>query len=98
MQATFTWSTITEDLTPTEAKERLTENEINEINLKIKTLILSKINNDVELISKIIDYILSKDKTAFFVGKNINDITGILGEIQGLYYLSKFLANSRIPK
>ena len=94
MQATFTWSTITEDLTPTEAKERLTENEINEINLKIKTLILSKINNDVELISKIIDYILSKDKTIFFVGKNINDITGILGEIQGLYYLSKFLGGN----
>ena len=91
IQATFTWSGITQDLTPTEARARLTEDEIIQINLQIKRLILSKINNDINLVSKIIDHILSKDNTVFFVGKNINDITGILGEIQGLYYLSKFL-------
>lgn len=94
MQTIFTWSGITENLTPTEAKERLTENEINEINRNIKTLILSKITNDKNLISEIIDHILSKDNTVFFVGKNINDITGILGEIQGLYYISKFLGGN----
>ena len=44
------------------------------------------------MINKIIDYILEeKNYYAFFVGRNENDITGLLGEIQGIYYLSKFL-------
>lgn len=91
MSAQFTWQGISENLTPTEAKERLSESEVNEINRKIKGLILSKVGSDQSLVSRIIDHVLSKDNYAFFVGKNINDITGLLGEIQGVYYLSKLL-------
>ena len=94
MRASFTWSAITEDLTPTEAKERLTESEIKNINNRMKGFILSKINDDKELVGKIIDHVISKNNTVFFVGKNTNDIIGILGEIQGLYYLSKFLGGN----
>ena len=55
---------------------------------------MSKINDDKELVGKIIDHVISKNDTVFFVGKNTNDIIGILGEIQGLYYLSKFLGGN----
>lgn len=90
----FTWFDVTEQLTQTEAQS-LDRNEVGEINKKIKELIISKVSSeDVQLISKIIDYILEKKNYyAFFVGRNENDITGLLGEIQGIYYLSKFLGN-----
>lgn len=94
MNFTFTWSGITDDLTATEAKERFTEVEIKNINNQMKELILSKVNDDKELVGKIIDHIISKNDTVFFVGKNTNDIIGTLGEIQGLYYLSKFLGGN----
>ena len=32
---------------------------------------------------------LKENKYLFFVGKNVNEITGILGELQGIYYLAK---------
>lgn len=90
----FTWFDATEQLTQTEAQS-LDKNEVDEINKKIKELIISKVDSkDVQLISKIIDYILEeKNYYAFFVGKNVNDITGLLGEIQGIYYFSKFFGN-----
>ncbi len=87
----FTWLGITESLTQTEAK-LLSIEEVNEINRQIKDLILNKVS-DQYLIGQIITYILTQDPYAFFVGKNINDITGILGEIQGIYYLAKFLGD-----
>ena len=88
----FNWYGITNKLTQLEAKEQLTLKEVYEINQKIKTLILSKVS-DQGLISQILDHILMKDPYAFFVGKNLNDITGLLGEVQGLYYLAKFLGD-----
>lgn len=87
----FTWFDATEQLTQSEAKS-LDENEVKEINKKIKDLIILKVDSeDTKLISEIIDHILHKNYYAFFVGRNENDITGLLGEIQGIYYLSKFL-------
>lgn len=93
MVGEFTWFDMTSQMTQTEARDRLTSAEVDEINRKIKNFILSKVNNDKTLISSIIDYVLSEqgNKYVFFVGKNEKDITGILGEIQGLYYISKFL-------
>ena len=88
----FNWYGITNKLTQLEAKEQLTLKEVYEINQKIKALILSKVS-DQGLISQILDHILMKDPYAFFVGKNLNDITGLLGEVQGLYYLAKFLGD-----
>ena len=87
----FTWLGITENLTQTEAK-LLSMEEVDEINRQIKDLILSKVS-DQYLVGQIISYVLTQDPYAFFVGKNINDITGILGEIQGIYYLAKFLGD-----
>lgn len=89
----FTWFDVTEQLTQSEAKS-LDENEVGEINKKIKNLIISKVDSeDANLISEIIDHVLHKNYYAFFVGRNENDITGLLGEIQGIYYLSKFLGS-----
>jgi hypothetical protein len=51
--------------------------------------IISKVPQDRELIRAIINHILREDPHVFFVGGNTKDITGLLGEISGLYYLSK---------
>lgn len=93
MRAEFSWDEITEQLTQEEARDRLYSDEINEINRKIKDLILSKVGEDKFLVSQIIDYVLSENRLVFFVGENYNDIIGLLGEIQGLYYISKFLGD-----
>ena len=89
----FTWKDLTEGLTQKEAASIKPDTRIDEINEKIRALIISKTSDPI-LINKIITHILSKNRFAFFVGKNLNDITGILGEIQGLYYLSKFLGGN----
>ena len=95
MTAVFSWLEETEQLTPTQAKELYAKNpeKINIANQRIKQEIINR-TNDPFLIGQIVDYVLSKDITAFFVGRNENDITGILGEIQGLYYLAKFLGGN----
>ena len=89
MAASFNWFDATKNLTQTEAR-KLDPKEIDMINSKIKQAILAQ-TSDKELIGNIVDHILgsSGNRFAFFVGKNVNDITGILGEIQGLYYMSK---------
>lgn len=89
----FTWFDATEQLTQTEAQS-LDRNEVGEINKKIKDLIISKVDSeDVQLITEIIEHVLDKNYYAFFVGRNEKDITGLLGEIQGIYYFSKFFDN-----
>lgn len=91
----FTWFDITNELTQTEAEERLSDDDIGEINRKIRDLIISKVD-DKDSIGLIIDDVLAKEKFAFFVGKNEKEITGLLGEIQGMYYLSKILGNTKV--
>jgi len=49
-------------------------------------------------IKKIIGHILVADPTAFFVGYNQHDITGLLGEIKAMYYLAQFLGIEEIGK
>ena len=89
----ITWKTETKGLKPTEAKELypVGSKELNEINVKMTNFIISRVPQDQSLIREIINYILSQEPYAFFVGGNTKDITGLLGEISGLYYLSKFL-------
>jgi hypothetical protein len=89
----ITWKTETKGLKPTEAKELypVGSKELNEINVKMTNFIISRAPQDQGLIREIINYILSQEPYAFFVGGNTKDITGLLGEISGLYYLSKFL-------
>lgn len=91
----FTWTGITSGLTETEAKDRgIKGEELKEINLKIKNLILSKVSSTHRtLLSNIIDMVINTTggEYSFFVGKNEKGITGILGEIQGLFYLAVLL-------
>lgn len=89
----ITWKTQTKGLKPTEARELypIGSKELDEINSRMTNFIISKVPQDQNLIREIINYILSQEPHAFFVGGNTKDITGLLGEISGLYYLSKFL-------
>ena len=89
----FTWKTGTRGLKYTEAKELYPKDseELNEINIKMTNFIVSKVPQDQQLIREIINHVLQEDPHVFFVGGNIKDITGLLGEIAGLYYLSKLL-------
>lgn len=90
MTASFNWFNTTQRMTQLEAQEleRTSPQTITKINQQIKDAILSQ-TGDRALLGNIIDHILAQNKFAFFVGVNTKDITGILGEIQGLYYLSK---------
>ena len=48
---------------------------------------------DKEILLKCIEEILNQKPLAFFVGGNIEGMTGILGEIQGFYFFRKLLNN-----
>jgi hypothetical protein len=65
----------------------LTEKEKNDINVKLKELILSQCKSitDRALLGKVIDYVLEQRSDALITGKSISLVEGILGEIQGLY-------------
>ena len=90
----YEWYEQTNGLSKSEAlKLNLSEKDINERNNKIINRILNYCGGEDRLIidNIIREKILTKDKYAFFVGENEKDITGILGEIQGLYYIYKLL-------
>lgn len=100
LQVDFTWFNAISNggnkpLSKTEAVN-LDDKIILEINNTIKNKILEYVGKDRDLISDIIDEILSTQdgKYAFFVGRNTNAIEGILGEIQGMYYIRKLLGTN----
>lgn len=72
--------------------KKITETQFDNINIKITDLICSQVK-DGELVRKYIKKMLDKDPYIFFVGKNINDITGILGEISAVTAVSELLEN-----
>lgn len=93
----YSWYENTQGLTKEQARERFRSGspELQNINNNILQRIGEYCGKDAELIKNIIrEKILSRDEYAFFVGQNSKDITGILGEIQGIYYLSKLLSSS----
>ena len=95
LKQTFSWSEATRGLTQKSVRDQLkagviTDREVDLINLKVTNAIVSKVKGDQQLIRAIINHILRENKYVFFVGRNTKDITGILGEISGLYYISKF--------
>lgn len=96
LTASFNWFDVTKHLTQTEAK-KMPPVEIIKINKEVKKAILAQ-TGDKQLMGNIVDHVLQNNQLAFFVGKNINDITGILGEIQGLYYLSKLFGGMNATK
>jgi hypothetical protein len=87
----FNWLEVTHNWTPTEAKKH--DKEVDEINDIIIEKIKELVPNDPQLIEDIIREMIlpEKGRYAFFKGENINDIVGICGEIQGVYYLTKLL-------
>lgn len=88
-QSITTWFDYTEKYTSKKAKNLDTTN----TNQNIKNMIISKNPQAQPLLEKVIDYVLQEQNTAFYVGKNEKEITGILGEIQAIYFLCK-LTNS----
>ena len=96
LTATFNWFSITDRKTQLDA-QKMTDQEVNNINTQIKNAIIFQ-TGDAQLIGNIIDHVLGQNRFAFFVGKNVKDITGVLGEIQGLYYLSKLFGGVNATK
>lgn len=87
------WFTITEGLKASET-ENFSEEKINEIREGLIEY-LKSIFNDSELESIIRE--VFQQKKSFLIGKNIIDgITGILGEIQGLYFVRKSLVPNNL--
>lgn len=81
-----TWFTFTEEKTASQIGKRAANNR----NVKIKDFILDHSGVSSQnryLLEKAIDHVLLTNPKAFFVGKNEKEITGILGEIQSLFYL-----------
>ena len=91
ISSVVTWKTGTEGLKPSEAKKLypVGSRELNLINMRMTNFIIQKTPQDQEMIRAIINHILQQEPYAFFVGDNEKDITGLLGEITGLYYISK---------
>lgn len=86
----FNWEFGTYGYTKAEAQQAFTPNSpiLENINTRMIQYITSHVSTHQEIVVDIIrNKILARDPYAFFVGKNLNEITGLLGEIQGLYYL-----------
>ena len=70
----------------------ITTAQLNNINNKITDLICAQVS-DQSLVRRYIQQMLKKDNYIFFVGKNVNGITGILGEIAAVISISELLVN-----
>lgn len=67
---------------------------------QFKAYIAKKATKAIPRLDEILDYVFDKNKKALFVGNNIKDITGLVGEIQALCYFSilmggRFSLNSK---
>ena len=83
------WTGVIKGLTVNQAKRLLDDGQLQEINNKIKELIEKYAQApDNGVLNQVLDLVIRTNKYAFFVGKNLKAITGLLGEIQGVYYLS----------
>ena len=88
------WYDITKGKTADWATKNLSSTQIKNRNMKIKNLIIRQVNGKYQpIVSKYIDMMLGPklDSTMFFVGRNVNDITGILGEISAVVAVSELL-------
>ena len=83
------WTGVVKGLTPSQAEKLLDSAELEIINKNIEELIVRYAAAQNEpLLRQVVNLVIRSNKFAFFVGKNLKAITGLLGEIQGLYYLS----------
>ena len=95
---TFDWFKITGGgKKASEVKEN--KELIEKANKEITNFILSKINNKYrQFASQAIKIMLDTEPTMFFVGKNVSDITGILGEISAMIAINALLPNASLNK
>ena len=84
---------------PAESRDRLfkqvprLKDDINRIFTREIVAKCSKCKPDI--LTKCIQDVLSAKPLAFFIGQNVEAMTGILGEIQGLYFFRRLLGNSK---
>lgn len=80
-----------------EDRRLLTQNQniVNYVNNYMKAQLLGKYSGEYKkYFQEAINQLLQTDKLAFFVGENMQDFTGILGELQGLYYIKVLLGGN----
>lgn len=70
----------------------ITQSQLDSINDRISDMICAQTNNP-SLVKRYINKMLGQDQYIFFVGKNVNAITGILGEIAAVISISELLVN-----
>lgn len=81
---------------PKSVAKNLSPDSIDKINELMTQRILKNYKGaDISLLKNCIEEILILNPYAFFVGNTAKDMTGILGEIQGLYYIKSLIKNSR---
>lgn len=74
------------------------ENKINECFIKAVQDTCTCSTEDKQLIAECAKHIITqgKEKSPFFIGQNIVDFTGIIGELQGLYFFRKIIKSKKI--
>lgn len=91
------WGQLTKNLTWSEAQQQISDEELKIINTTISEAIIQagRTGQDQQFLRNIVNYIL-QDRYAFFVGQNEKDITGLLGEINGMFFIQKLFPNENI--
>lgn len=99
IEIVYDYLTLTGSRSSSDAK-KLDKNQIQEINQQVTNLILGTLNftnaEDRILIQQILNEIIAKDSYVYFIGKNVNGIIGLLGEIQALFLLRKMFKNKNV--
>lgn len=92
-QIHFNWLGYTDGKTETEAEKELSITQRQNMSYKIREKLIDLVAVDNQkAFTQVLDYILQETQwKAFFVGKSVNDIIGLCGEIQSIYYLYCFL-------
>ena len=89
-QGYSTWFSITEKQTQSDAENISLQNRQAK-SREILNLILPHVKGvDIPLFEQVFDYLMVESNYKYFyVGENINQVTGFLGELSGLYYLCR---------
>lgn len=90
-----TWMTMTSQAADDLANDKLSDDDLTEVNRELTDYLLSKVGNniDVPLFKACVNHVLTSKRTEFISDRTGNLFRGILGEIQALYYFA-MLSNS----
>lgn len=93
LNVNFNWYDITGGNKESYAKQ-LDPKELNKKNEQISSLIISKVNAHYsDLVRSYLNRMLSANPYMYFVGGNVNQITGLLGEMSALIAISELLGD-----